>query len=73
MTDEELKTKASRYLKSVYGEDTVSMEITGNTVADGNGVLSVECTVSVGGRRSDWSKKFTFRNGEVVNMTWRRR
>ena len=73
MTEQDLKQKAIRYLKTHYGEDTVSMDVTGNTVENGNGVLSVDCTVSVGGMHSDWSKKFTFRDGEVVNMTWRRR
>ena len=73
MTEQELKQKAIHYLKTVYGEDTVSMDVTGNTVEDQNGVLSVDCTVSVDGRHSDWSKKFTFRNGDVVTMTWRRR
>jgi len=73
MTEQDLKDKAIRYLKSHYGEDTVSMDVTGNSIQEGEGVLAVDCTVSVGGSLSDWSKKFTFRSGEVVNMTWRRR
>ena len=73
MTEQPMKDKAIRYLKSQYGEDTVCMDVTGNGVENGNGVLAVDCTVSVGGAHSDWSKKFTFRNGDVTNMTWRRR
>ncbi len=73
MDEKQLKDKCIKYLKSAYGEDTISMDITGNAVKDGNGVLSVDCTVSIGGEHSDWSKKFTFRNSEVTNMTWRMR
>jgi hypothetical protein len=45
---------AKRYLKEQYGEDTVSMTVTHNGVESGNGVLSVDCTVSIGGTTSDW-------------------
>jgi len=73
--DEQLMiAKAKHYLKSQYGEDTVCMSVTGNAVGEtGDGVLSVDCTVSVGGSRSDWSKKFHFRNGKITSMTARMR
>ncbi len=64
---------AKRYLKDRYGEDTVSMTVTHNSVEKGEGVLSVNCTVSVGGATSDWSKKFTFRGGKVTTMSARLR
>jgi len=64
---------AKRYLKEQYGEDTVSMTVTHNGVESGNGVLSVDCTVSIGGTTSDWSKKFTFRGGKVTAMSARMR
>ena len=60
---------AKRYLKDQYGEDTVSMDVTHNGVEGGNGVLSMDCTVSVRGQTSDWSKKFTFRGGKVATMS----
>jgi hypothetical protein len=47
------------------------MDVLSNNVNDGDGALTVECTVSVGGSRSNWRKTFTFRSGEVTNMTWR--
>ncbi|MEK6716020.1 MAG: hypothetical protein AABZ16_00825 [candidate division NC10 bacterium] len=64
---------AKRYLKEQYGEDTVAMTVTHNGVESGNGVLSVDCTVSIGGATSDWSKKFTFRGGKVTAMSARMR
>lgn len=64
----ELVEKAKRYLKSHYGEDTVSMTVKGDSVVDGTGTLSVDCTVSVNGHMSDWSKKFHFKNNEIVDM-----
>ncbi|HSB82793.1 MAG TPA: hypothetical protein VLM91_28795 [Candidatus Methylomirabilis sp.] len=64
---------AKRYLKDQYGEDTVTMSVTHNGVENGNGVLSVDCTVSIGGATSDWSKKFTFRGGKVTTMSARLR
>ena len=73
MDEKTMVEKCKEYLKTVYGEDTVSMDVTNNAVKGGNGVLSVECTVLIGGSSSDWSKKFTFRNGEVTDMTWKRR
>ncbi len=64
---------AKRYLKEQYGEDTVSMTVTQNGVENGNGVLGVDCTVSIGGATSDWSKKFTFKGGKVATMSARMR
>jgi hypothetical protein len=37
---------------------------------NGNGVLEVDCTVSIGGDHSDWTKWFTFKNGSVIGMRW---
>ena len=49
------------------------MSVTHNGVESGDGVLSVDCTVSIGGATSDWSKKFTFRMGKVSTMSARLR
>lgn len=68
---EQLLQQAQTYLKSQYGEDTVRMDVLSNEVEDGNGALTVECTVSIGGSHSNWRKTFTFKNGQVRNMTWR--
>jgi hypothetical protein len=73
LTEEQLKEKAVQYLRDAYGEDTVSMDVKSNGVEDGDGVFHVDCTVSVGGSHSDWTKWFTFRNGEVTNMRWQMR
>ncbi len=62
-----------RYLKEHYGEDTVSMTVTKNGVESGNGILGVDCTVSIGGVTSDWSKQFTFKGGKVTTMSARMR
>lgn len=72
-SEADLIEKAKRYLKQSYGEDTVSMTVTQNAVTAGTGALGVDCTVSVGGRRSDWSKVFHFTNGSITNMDYRRR
>jgi hypothetical protein len=64
---------AKRYLKDHYGEDTVSMDVTSNGVEGGSGVLSVDCTVSVRGMTSDWSKEFFFKRGKVTTMSARMR
>lgn len=71
MSEEDLKAKAVQYLKRQYSEDTVSMDVVKNDVLDGSGVFQVDCTVSVNGAESDWTKWFTFRNGDVVSMDWR--
>ena len=73
LSEVEMKQKAIRYLKTQYGEDTVRMDIRNNGVEDGSGVLHVDCTVSVGGSQSDWTKWFTFRQGDVVSMRWQMR
>lgn len=73
LSEAEMKEKAIRYLKTQYGEDTVRMDIRNNGVEDGSGVLHVDCTVSVGGSQSDWTKWFTFRQGEVMSMRWQMR
>jgi hypothetical protein len=71
--EDDLIAKAKTYLKKTYGEDTVSMTVTRNAVAGGNGAFAVDCTVSVGGQHSDWSKVFHFKNGVITNMDWRQR
>jgi len=68
MTENELKNAAMSYLKSNFNEDTVSMEVLNNGVERGNGVLHVDCTVSVSGSRSNWTKWFTFKNGQVFDL-----
>lgn len=72
-SENDLSAKAKRYLKQLFGEDTVSMTVTKNAVNNGTGILSVDCTVSVEGHRSDWSKDFHFKNGVIVNMDYRPR
>jgi len=64
----ELIEKAKEHLKSKFGEDTVMMTVKDNSVTDGTGTLSVDCTVSVSGQRSNWSKKFHFEKGKIVDM-----
>ena len=74
MDEKEMIAKAKVYLKNHYGEDTVSMDVTDNAVGEtGSGILSVDCTVSVEGSHSDWSKKFHFRNGSITRMDWESR
>ncbi len=69
----DLVATAKTYLKKTYGEDTVTMTVTKNTVVNGTGALSVDCTVSVEGNESDWSKVFHFKNGVIVDMDYRMR
>lgn len=71
--DQDLVEKAKQHLKSHYGEDTVSMTVKHNDVNSGTGTLSVDCTVSVNGHHSDWSKKFHFKSGDIVDMDARLR
>ena len=73
MNEAELKQKAIDYLKSHYSEDTVRMDVKNNSVSDGNGELHVDCTFLISGRESDWTKWFTFANGEVTRMRWQMR
>lgn len=70
---QELTSRAQDYLKRTYNEDTVRMDVLDNGVRDGTGTLHVDCTVSVQGARSDWTKWFEFRNGAVVNLRARMR
>jgi hypothetical protein len=68
----ELIERAKRYLKQSFGEDTIAMTVTKNAVVGGTGTLAVDCTVFVGGSRSNWSKVFHFTNGEITDMDYRR-
>lgn len=71
MDESELIEKAKEYLKDSFDEDTVSMVVTENTVdEDGDGILSVECTISMEGEKSDWTKDFHFEDGEIVDMDY---
>lgn len=73
VSEAELLEKAQRYLKQTYGEDTVSMVVTKNAMTGDTGTIAVDCTVSVAGRHSDWSKVFHFRAGTITDMDYRRR
>ena len=68
--EEDLKQRAMEYLRSEYREETVSMDVRNNSVQSGNGELHVDCTVRIGGSESDWTKWFTFNDGEVTHMRW---
>ena len=68
ITEADLKQAPMCYLKNHYNEDNVSMDVLDNNVDDGNGVLHVDCTVSVSGSRSDWTKWFTFEHGQVTEL-----
>jgi hypothetical protein len=70
LNEKELVRKSIAYLKEQYGEDTVRMDITANAVVNGNGVLEVDCTVSIAGDHSDWTKWFSFKDGSVTGMRW---
>lgn len=70
MNEQELIQESIAYLKRHYGEDTIRMVITESNVANGTGVLQVECTVSIDGVQSDWTKWFTFKNGSATAMRW---
>jgi hypothetical protein len=73
VSQDDLIAKAKRYLKQSFGEDTVAMTVTKKTVTGETGTLAVDCTVSVDGHHSDWSKVFHFKNGAIVDMDYRRR
>ena len=73
LNENELIQKSIDYLKNQYDEDTVSMTINENNVVNGTGVLEVDCTVSIGGEHSDWTKWFSFRNNVVTGMRWKMR
>ena len=70
INENELVQKSIAYLKEQYDEDTVRMDIRKNAVVNGNGVLEVDCTVSVAGEHSDWTKWFSFKDGSVTGMRW---
>lgn len=73
MTEEQVTDRIAAYLRSNYGETLVSCEFLDDQLnEEGTGRLVTECTVRVGGSTSDWRKTFTFRDGEIVNMTWKR-
>ena len=73
MTEQEIIDKIAAYLRSNYGETLVRCEFLDDQLNDeGDGRLVTECTVRVGASTSNWRKTFTFRNGEIVNMTWQR-
>lgn len=71
LTEQEAIEKAEAYLKHTYGEDTVRMDVLQNDLSDDAGSMTVECTVSVGGRQSDWRKTFYFEDAEVQDMSAR--
>lgn len=71
--EKDLVQKSISYLKAQYGEDTISMTIRKNDVVNGDGVLEVDCAVSIDGAHSDWTKWFSFRNGAVTAMRWKMR
>ena len=70
LNENELVQKSIAYLKTQYGEDTIRMDVRKNGVVHGNGVLEVDCTVSIDGDHSDWTKWFSFKNGSVTGMRW---
>lgn len=71
VAEQELVGKCAAYLRATYGEELVEHNILGNDVADGDGTLTMNCTVRTGSGKSRWQKTFTFRGGRVANMTWR--
>jgi ABC-type sulfate transport system substrate-binding protein len=73
VNETELLRASIAYLKRQYDEDTVNMVVRKNDVLNGNGVLEVDCTVSINGTHSDWTKWFSFRNGAVTGMRWESR
>ncbi len=73
LTEQEITDKIAAYLMSNYGETLVRCEFLDDQLNDsGDGRLVTECTVRVGASNSDWRKTFTFRSGDIVNMTWQR-
>ena len=73
LNENELKERAVAYLRSEYGEETVSMDVKNNSAQDGDGELHVDCRVRIGSRESDWIKWFTFSDGQVTRMRWQMR
>jgi len=73
LTQEQIEQKVGSYLRSTYGEELVECEVLQDELSeDGDGRLVTKCRVRVGGSESLWQKTFTFRDEEIVNMTWRR-
>jgi hypothetical protein len=73
LSQSEIDQKVGSYLKSNYGEDLVNCEVLQDELnEDGDGRLVTKCKVRVGASESLWQKTFTFRDSEIVNMTWRR-
>ena len=73
MTREQITDRIAAYLRSHYGETLVRCDFLEDELDDvGSGRLVTECTVRVGASNSDWRKTFTFRDGEITNMTWQR-
>ena len=69
-TEKQLVSECTKYLRSQYGETLVRYNIEVNEVEDGEGELTMECTVRAGGDDSRWRKTFTFEDGRVVDMAW---
>lgn len=73
LSQAQIDQKVGAYLKSNYGEDLVNCEVLQDELnEDGDGRLVTKCKVRVGASESLWQKTFTFRDSEIVNMTWRR-
>ncbi|NLO05799.1 MAG: hypothetical protein GX131_08205 [candidate division WS1 bacterium] len=69
----QIEQKVGAYLRSHYGEELRECEVLQDELNDdGDGRLVTRCRVRVGGSESLWQKTFTFRNSEIVNMTWKR-
>lgn len=64
---DELIVKAKKFLKDVWGEETLSMKIIKNEVVSGNGKLHTDCEVRLGNSTSKWHKVFYFKNGEIID------
>ena len=71
VTTDQLVETCAEYLAETYGEQLLEYDILSNSAQDGDGQLTMECTVRAGASTSRWQKTFTFREGEVTNMTWR--
>ncbi|MGC9319287.1 MAG: hypothetical protein ACP5KN_14740 [Armatimonadota bacterium] len=71
--EEQINQKIAAYLKRNYGEELMECEILQDELnEEGDGRLVTKCEVRVGASRSLWQKTFTFRGGDIVDMSWRR-
>ena len=70
--EQELIEKCAAYLQATYGEELVEYDILSSDIEEGNGKLTMECTVRAGATTSRWQKTFTFSGGNITNMAWRR-